>query len=1563
MSGKNELSVFPRDGKLEDLHSREDSVDQEYSPPNQCCMDDPISLQSFSNSVESENKTVIFQNANRLKKIDGLFYTQVTVWDDLILKAMVDSGSMACTISESAEQRLLQHKPDIQKFSANDVVIIGCGGHRVNPKTMYELELSVYSCRLIIPVLVIPGQTEDLILGSNAIKWLIQKMRETDGYWRLVSRPVNSEDIECHQFLSLLSNVERWDGDMPDKVGTAKLKERVTLIPHHEHLVWAQLPDSAPISVGSTVIVEPTHCKCHPRNVIIGRVITPMWGNRWVPFKVINPTDKVIVLKRNTKIVDVSTCIAVEELSVPEPLNSNAQCVLSPASGARTSAERKNVLSALGLQDLDLDACEVSEDWKNKLLDLLVEHESTFSRGKMDCGEATDFVHKIHLVDEKPFRLPYRRVAPSHYDKLRTVLSDMEEKGIIRKSQSEYASPLVLVWKKNGDLRICTDFRWLNAKTVKDAHPLPHQADALAALGGNAFFSTMDLTSGFYNVPLYEEHKKYTAFSSPFGLHEYNRLPQGLSNSPATFMRMMLSIFGDENFTSLLCYLDDLMVFAPSERVALERLEMVFTRLARHNLKLAPKKCQFLRKSVRFLGHVVSGSGIQTDPEKVKAINDIQTIDLMEADGVTPSQKSIRSFLGMIMYYQHFIEGCSTKAKPLFSLLSGQPQHRAQRGRKPKQKPIKLVKLSPENWTSECQTAFKTLKHDLLHSVILAHPDFTQPFILAVDASFDGIGAVLSQVPPGENVARPVAFASKTLSKSQMNYPAYRLEFLALKWAICDKFSHWLKGRHFTAWTDNNPLTYILTKPRLDACEQRWVAKLAAYNFDLKYVPGTKNIVADALSREPFVKSCVSHRLLKEPYVSLLDEVNGVITGTVQDAFRVTNNCQNFQPKFDSEPTASVRNSFHDDSFSAEEVSAVLDVHCSGGVSLLPPVSTSSLQLNNEDPSMAIPYTKLVNLQGQDNIVSRVLFYVLRHKRPSKCERSKEPSSVIRLLKHWKKLRIRNGVLYRVKKDRLINKNIFQFIVPDSLKNDVLRGIHDSAGHQGNARTLSLATGRFFWPGMSKDVQMYVKNCQRCVVGKTPEPEARAPLESIHTSEPMELVCIDFWCAEQNSGKVVDVLVVTDHFSKMAHAFPCRNQSAKQVARRLWNDFFCIYGFPKRIHSDQGANFESKLIKNLLEMAGIQKSHTTPYHPMGNGIAERFNRTLGNMIRALPVKFKARWPQLLQSLTFSYNCTIHETTGFAPFFLMFGRIPRLPIDIMFQHVLCDNSVVSHHEFVTSLKRDLSAAVEIARKNSLKEQERHAKIYNRKVKGAPLGVGDRVLLANRGEKGMRKVADKWDSVLYEVQSVKPVINVYRIKDVQTGREKVVHRNLLLPVNFLSLDDGEESSQSDSADGTCSTAFDPALMAEQDPVSRTSEWLIHNDGTHVSDDVQDLIHGGVSDTPEAIDLSECPVDDEQSSVPEHSPDPLERVEYEPAFRLDYSSIEQDTQNTPVAVISSQPTSNQTNQITTRLGRSVRPPNRLICEIDNQRVVGGDLSDDVQDVFQGANFVIGLIKNIFV
>ena len=173
-------------------------------------------------------------------------------------------------------------------------------------------------------------------------------------------------------------------------------------------------------------------------------------------------------------------------------------------------------------------------------------------------------------------------------------------------------------------------------------------------------------------------------------------------------------------------------------------------------------------------------------------------------------------------------------------------------------------------------------------------------------------------------------------------------------------------------------------------------------------------------------------------------------------------------------------------------------------------------------------------------------------------------------------------MLYRVSKNTVSKKNAFQYVVPEALRLMVLEGVHDEAGHQGQQRTLWLARQRFYWDTLERDVRAYVQRCKRCVVSKAPEPEARAPLVSITSSAPLELVCIDFWSAEDSNNKSVDVLVVTDHFTKLACAFPCPSQSAKSVARVLWNKYFCVYGFPACIHSDQGANFESSLIAELL---------------------------------------------------------------------------------------------------------------------------------------------------------------------------------------------------------------------------------------------------------------------------------------------------------------------------------------------------------------------------------------------
>ncbi|KAK7915390.1 hypothetical protein WMY93_011151 [Mugilogobius chulae] len=474
--------------------------------------------------------------------------------------------------------------------------------------------------------------SDELIVGSNLLRYVISGLKKELQGQKTAVHSCGS-DTE-RRLLSLMAGVEI--EDVPDVIGTVKTRKAVTLEPMTEHLVWAKLQHVDRQFAGSEVLIEPTNAKSRPRTVIVGRSVAIMREDGWLPLKVINPSHKHVTIKRNAKLADVSFCESVEEFcnsqSVSQKMQFHNDCETVPSLVSDTStlpdypqvkpqftetSSPQSKLSELGLSDVDIESCEVSPEYKAKLTELVVKYQSIFSRDKLDCGKAVGYLHRIRVTDEKPFKLPCRRIPPTQYEKLREVLDDMVERDIIRKSSSEYASPLVIVSKKTGDLRICNDFRWLNARTVKDAHPLPHPADALSALG---------------------------------------------------------------------------------ESLALERLEMVFQRLQSHNLKLAPKKCNFLRRSVKFLGHIISADGIQSDPDKVAAITSLTESDLMEDGTNVPSQCKVRSFLGMVVYYQQFIEGCSAIAKPLFKLTSG-PKGPRGAGRKRKiQK-----KLNADDWTDECR--------------------------------------------------------------------------------------------------------------------------------------------------------------------------------------------------------------------------------------------------------------------------------------------------------------------------------------------------------------------------------------------------------------------------------------------------------------------------------------------------------------------------------------------------------------------------------------------------------------------------------------------------------------------------------------------------------------------------------------------------------------------------------------------------------------------------------------------------------------------------------------------
>ena len=308
----------------------------------------------------------------------------------------------------------------------------------------------------------------------------------------------------------------------------------------------------------------------------------------------------------------------------------------------------------------------------------------------------------------------------------------------------------------------------------------------------------------------------------------------GLTGAPATFMRLMDKLFGDLNFQSVLVYMDDILVFGATVEETLKRLEVVLQRLKSANLKIKPNKCQMFHQKLRYLGHIVSEEGVEPDPGKITAITQwIQPTNVTE----------LRQFLGLCGYYRRFVPKFASIAGPLHRLTGGC-------GTKGKRK-TKTSTVPPWEWTDECEAAFNKLKNALTDEPLLGYPDFRQPYILEIYASFRGLGAVLSQEQDGKVVV--LSYASRTLRPAERNmdnYSTMKLEMLGLKWAVTEKFRDYLLGSECTVYTDNNPLSYLQTSARLGATEMRWAAELAQFQLNIKYRSGKANSNADALSRK-----------------------------------------------------------------------------------------------------------------------------------------------------------------------------------------------------------------------------------------------------------------------------------------------------------------------------------------------------------------------------------------------------------------------------------------------------------------------------------------------------------------------------------------------------------------------------------------------------------------------------------------------------------------------------------------------------------------------------------------
>jgi transposase InsO family protein len=959
-----------------------------------------------------------------------------------------------------------------------------------------------------------------------------------------------------------------------------------------------------------------------------------------------NPHSTEIVLPEGFHLYDAEICL---DDAIVATLTQNTQIA-----STRTDQTVTTELSHEQLRqmiDKELPPLEFDE-----LSTLLQEYATSFDCNTSTLGRAVHTFHAINVGDNTPIRQRLRRHSPEEREVISKEVQSMLSKGVIEQSSSPWASPVVLVRKKDNTWRFCIDFRKVNGITKKDSYPLPRIDDALDTLYGSSYFSSIDLRSGYWQIPMKPDDKEKTAFLTPDGLYHFNVMPFGLCNAPATFERLMDNVLRGLTWQICLCYLDDVLVFASSFAQHLSRLRLVLQALAQAGLQLNAKKCHFGARSVKVLGHIVNSHGIKPDPDKIKAVSEFP---------VPKDVKELQSFLGLCGHFRRFIARFADRAHSLTQLLA---------------------KKSPWVWTNTSQCAFDDLKQALSTPPVLAHYNPNATIELHTDASSFGLGAVLLQPDCESLVLRPVAYASRTLSPAERNYSTTERECLAIVWAVT-KFRPYVYGKHFNVITDHHSLCWLANLQNPSGRLARWSLRLQEYDFTIAYKSGDRHKDADGLSRRPLAS---------------------------------------------------------ENSSSIDTVSAVLEIR-----------STADLKTLQQNDSFCGPIIDFLQHMGSS------------------------AGQVNRKQKTWQNIyKLREGLLFRT--NFFHQGRDYLLVLPASLRAVVLDFYHDdpSSGHLGFAKTYHRIASRFYWPRMSRHVTHHVRSCDLCQRRKSGSSSTGA-LQSIRPPrQPFECVGIDFLGPFPKSSDGNQYIIVSvDYLTRYAETRSVRHANAEAAAKFFLEQIVLRHGSPLYVISDRGKAFLSKVFSEVLRHCASVHHKTTAYHPQSNGLTERLNHTLADMLSMYVNSTHTNWDVVLPFVTFAYNTSLQASSHYTPFSLVYARDVTTPLDALFSYAL--NSDSRTNAIFTAAQE----ARQLARSAIMRSQKLQELRYNASHSPVTFAVGEFVWIrfptrqVGLAEKLLRKfhgpfrILRRVGPVNYEVQRVSPtdgsspqrdIVHVSRLK---------------------------------------------------------------------------------------------------------------------------------------------------------------------------------------------------------
>lgn len=715
-------------------------------------------------------------------------------------------GSSCSTIQLSEAERL-----GLIYDSSKTTFLYGYGNGSTPTLGVVSIEIKIDKIEACINAYVVPTSVQEIpvILGRN--------FTEQPGIL------VIKDDDTLSFFQRSNPDLISIEPDHVEKKHILRIAKDFTLLPDHcGHIPVYNDEFEGDVYIESGIRHQPGQEYCVPRTIITLR------KGKFSIVPCINLSNNLISFKRGKIFIRADQC--TEEITPPESVNTVHE-------GSR--------------QDLTLEEISVGpvdEQQKLRLLRLLNKYRECFASTLNELGCAKSTKMEIKLVENKPFSYRPYRMSSAQQNIVKEIVDDLLINNIIRESDSEYSSPILLVRKKNGEQRLCVDYRKLNAVTVKDSHPLPRIDDQIDKLQSGHYFISLDLKCGYHQVPLEESSKHFTAFVTPEGQYEYNNVPFGLTNAPRVFQRLMTKIFKPIRGNSAI-YLDDVLLYAATVDEALNILKQALDILRQEGMTLNLKKCTFLQATVVYLGYEIGQGVVRPGAEKIKAVEEFPTPKTVH---------HIRQFLGLTGYFRHFVQDYALLAKPLTCLIK---------------------KSVAWKWSEEQEEAFQKLKNVLVSRPVLNIYSPNSSTEVHTDACQIGIAGILFQRDT-EKRLHPVAYYSRQTTAPEQKYHSYELETLAVVETL-RKFRTYLLGISFVVVTDCNSIKAASKKKQMIPRIARWWLELQEFTFEVQYRSGNRMNHVDALSRNPCEVAVMDQ---DEEKVCRIEEADWVLSAQLTDS-------------------------------------------------------------------------------------------------------------------------------------------------------------------------------------------------------------------------------------------------------------------------------------------------------------------------------------------------------------------------------------------------------------------------------------------------------------------------------------------------------------------------------------------------------------------------------------------------------------------------------------------------------------------------------------------------------